>query len=100
MWKYLYSKGTYKWIDVLDELVYNYNNTKHNGILMKPKDVNKSNENEVWTTLYDHLYAELPLLIFKVGDIVRIRKYKSTFTKGSEASFLLQLITHLHKTYQ
>ena len=34
MWKYFYSKGTYKWIDTLDELVYNYNNTKHSTILM------------------------------------------------------------------
>ena len=40
MWKYFYSKGTYKWIDILDDLVYNYNNTKHSVILMKPKDVN------------------------------------------------------------
>ena len=34
MWKYFYTKGTYKWIDILDELVYNYNNTKHCIILM------------------------------------------------------------------
>ena len=48
MWKYFYSKGTYDWIDVLDKLVENYNNnTKHETILMKPKDVNKTNENVV-----------------------------------------------------
>ena len=41
MWKYFYSKGTRKWTDVLDQLVYNYNNTKHGTILMKPKDVKK-----------------------------------------------------------
>ena len=29
MWKYFYSKGTYNWIDVLDKLTKNYNNTKH-----------------------------------------------------------------------
>ena len=27
MWKYFYSKGTYNWVDVLDELTKNYNNT-------------------------------------------------------------------------
>ena len=37
MWKCFYSKGSYKWIDILDQLVYNYNNTKHNTILMKTK---------------------------------------------------------------
>ena len=40
MWKYFYSK-TYKWIDIVDELVYNYNNTKHSTILMKLNDVMK-----------------------------------------------------------
>ena len=55
MWKYFYSKGTYKWIDVLDQLLYRHNNTKHSTILMKPKDVNKKNEDQVWTTLYGHI---------------------------------------------
>ena len=44
MWKYFYSKGTYKCIDVLDELVDNYNGTKHSTILMKLKDVDKKKE--------------------------------------------------------
>ena len=47
MRKYFYSKGTYKWINVLDQLVYSYNNTKHSTILMKPKDVNKKNEDQM-----------------------------------------------------
>ena len=50
-WKYFYTRGSYGWIDVLEDLVYNYNNTKHSIILLKPKDVNKSNKNQVWTTL-------------------------------------------------
>ena len=91
MWKYFYSKGVYKWIDILDELVYNYNNTKHSTILMRPKDVNKKNEDEVWTTLFGHSYGDLPLPKFRVGDTVRISKYKSTFTKGYEANFTEEL---------
>ena len=91
MWKYFYSKGTYKWIDILDQLVYNYNNTKHSTILMKPKDVNEKNEDQVWTTLYGHLYANASLPKFKVGDTVRISKYKSAFTEGYEANFTEEL---------
>ena len=87
MRKYFYSKVTYKWIDVLYQFVYNYDNTKYSTILMKPKDVNKKNEDQVWTTLYGHLYAESPLPKFKVGDMVRISKYKSAFTKRYEANF-------------
>ena len=81
MWKYFYSKETYKWIDVLDQLVYNYNNSKHSTILMQPKDVNKKNEDEVWNILYGSYDGELPLPKYKIGDVVRISKYKSSFTK-------------------
>ena len=75
MWKYFYSKGTYKWIDILDELVYNYNDTKHSTILMKPKDVYKGgNEDEVWTTLFIHMetYHYLNL------GLMTLSKYQST----------------------
>ena len=87
MWKYFYSKGTYNWIDVLDELTKNYNNTKHSSIHMKPKDVNKTNENMVWITLYGHAMGELPLPKFRIENTVRVSKYKSIFAKGYEANF-------------
>ena len=44
MWKYFYNKGTYKWVDVLADLVHNYNNTKHGTTLKKPKAGNKRKE--------------------------------------------------------
>ena len=91
MWKYFYAKGTYKWIDVLDQLVDNYNNIKHSTILMKPKEVNKKNEAEVWTTLFGHRLGESPLPKFIVDDMVRISKYKSTVTNGYEANFTEEL---------
>ena len=93
MWKYFYSKGTYDWIDVLDELVENYNNTKHTTIHMKPKDVNRKNENEVWITLFGSGFGELPLPKFRVGDTVRVSKYKNVFKKGYEANFTEEIFT-------
>ena len=54
---------------------------------MKPKDVNKINENMVWITLYGSPMGELPLPKFRIGDTVRVSKYKSIFTKGYEANF-------------
>ena len=87
MCKCFYSKRTYKCIGVLDDLVFNYYNTKHSVILMKPKHVNKSNENQVWNTIFRPRYAEIPLPADKVGDLVRIYRYKSVFTKGYEANF-------------
>ena len=87
MEKYFYSKGTRNWIDVLDDLTKNYNNTKHSSIHMKPKDVDKTNENMVWVTLYGHVLEGLQPPKFKVGDTVRVSKYKSIFAKGYEANF-------------
>ena len=79
MWKYFYAKGTYNWVDALDGLTENYNSTKHGSILMKPKDVNKTNENLVWVTLYGLPFGKLPLQKFRVGDTVRVSRYKSIF---------------------
>ena len=93
MWKYFYSKGTYNWVDVLNDLVSNYNNTKHSSILMKPADVNKTNENQVWITLFGDDVGELPLPKFRVGDKVRVSKYKSIFSKGYEANFTEEIFT-------
>ena len=86
MGKYFYSKGTYKWVDILDELTNNYNQTKHS-ILMKPADVNKSNKDQVWLTLYGYGLGDFPLPKFRIGDMVRISKYKNIFKKGYEANF-------------
>ena len=58
---------------------------------MNPKDVNKSNENQVWNTIYRPRYAETSLPQYKVGDLVRIYRYKSVFTKGYEANFTEEL---------
>ena len=93
MWKYFYSKGTYDWVGVLDELVGNYNNTKHTTIHMKPKDVNRKNENKVWITLFGSNLGELPLPKFRVGDTVRVSKHKNVFKKGYEANFTEEIFT-------
>ena len=87
MWKYFYSKGTYSWIDVLEKLVENYNGTKHGSTLMKPADLNESNKDAVRVTLYGSALGELPLPKFRVGDTVRVSRYKSVFGKGYEANF-------------
>ena len=53
---------------------------------MKPSEVNKDNEFEVWKKLFGGPKNFKPPK-FKVGDMVRIHKYKSIFAKGYEANF-------------
>ena len=83
------SKNVY--FDVLDDIVEKYNNTYHNTIKMKPIDVKSDSFAE---------YNEEPNEKdpkFKVGDHVRISKYKNIFVKGytpnwSEEIFVVKKI--------
>ena len=71
--KHMTATGKNVYYDVLDDIVNEYNNTKHNTIKMKPKDNNKrvhiDERNEKRSR-------------FKVGDRVRISKFKNIFAKG------------------
>ena len=68
------SKNVY--IDKLDDIVNKYNNTYHSTIKMKPVDV-KSN---TYIDSSKEINDKDPK--FKIGDIVRISKYKNIFAKG------------------
>ena len=52
MFRYFTQKQTYKYVDVLPELVSSYNNTYHRTIKMTPAAVNHANEGKLWTRLY------------------------------------------------
>ena len=68
------SKNVY--IDKLDDLVSDYNNLYHRTIQMKPVDV----KDNTYIDLKKEVNDKDP--IFKVGDHVRISKYKTIFAKG------------------
>ncbi|XP_065664716.1 uncharacterized protein LOC136086349 [Hydra vulgaris] len=52
MFKYFSANSTKKYIDVLDEMVNKYNNTKHSIIKRTPAEASdKKNENIVWLNL-------------------------------------------------
>jgi hypothetical protein len=94
--KYMTSNNTLKYIDVIDDLVYNYNNSIHSTIKMKPidkfkvkepihinldEDVNEKNE----TNEND---------ILNIGDNVRSIKKRKTFDKWG---FVPQYSIKLHQ---
>ena len=83
MFKYFTANNTYNYIDALDKMVRNYNNTIHNSIKMKPKDaVNSKNTIKVYNALYGDYKVIYPFFKFDIGDKVRISKKKRTFEKG------------------
>ena len=68
------SKNVY--IDKLDDIVDEYNNTYHRTIKMKPIDV----KDNTYIDLEKKVNNEDPK--FKIGDSVRSSKYKNIFVKG------------------
>lgn len=96
MYKYFSLKGDYKWLgQPLETTLKIYNNTKHRTIKLKPKDVNKSNELLVLHNIIKknkHVPVQ-PKPKFKIGDNVRISKYKHSFEKGYTPNWSTELFT-------
>ena len=76
IYKHMTTVGKNVCFDVLDDIVKKYNNTLHSSIKMKPENVTDSS----FVAYSETSNKKDPK--FKVGDHVRISKYKNSFTKG------------------
>ena len=75
-YKYMTSLSKIVYIDKLDDIVKEYNNTYHTLIKMKPVDVKDNTYIDFKKEINDKNRKS------KVGDHVRISKYNNIFTKG------------------
>ena len=92
MWKQFTIQGSYKWVNILDDLVTSYNDSKHRTIKMKPTEVNKENEQTLLETVYkDTSKPKTPK--YHVGDKVRISKVKKKFEKGYTPNWTTEIFT-------
>jgi len=80
MWKMFTLNGNYKWIDLLLRLMSNYNARKHRTIGMRPVDVTPAIAERLLATVYSAIKIADPAN-FKMGDSVRVNKYKMIFEK-------------------
>jgi transposase InsO family protein len=76
MWKRFTAKNTRNWVDMLDDLLINYNNTVHSTIKMTPSEASKRKVASRSNVTID---AEAK---FEVGDRVRVSRIKGLFEKG------------------
>ena len=76
LYKHMTASGKNVYYNVLDDAVNKYNNTKDSSIKMKPIDLRDDNKR-----LYIDEHNEKDSR-FKVGDRVRISKFKNIFAKG------------------
>jgi len=82
MWKRFTADNTRNWINMLDKLMNNYNNTVHSTIKMTPVEASQpENKNKV---LNNHGFQNDRQLKpkFEAGDRVRISRTKAVFEKG------------------
>ena len=91
IYKYMTSMSKNVYIDKLDDIVDEYNNTYHATIKMKPIDV----KDNTYINTSKEINNKDPK--FKVGDYIRISKYKNIFAKGympnwSEEVFVIKKV--------
>ena len=91
IYEYMTSILKYVYINQLDDIVKKYNNTYHTSIKMKPIDIKYN----TYIGFKKEVNDKNPK--FKVGDHVRISKYKNIFAKGympnwSEEIFIIKKI--------
>ena len=94
IYKYMTSISKNVYIEKLDDIVNKYNNTYHRAIKREPADV-KDNTYIESMELHSNKEVNDKDPKFKVGDHVRISKYKNIFAKGytpdwSEEVFIIK----------
>ena len=85
LYKHKTATGKNVYYDVLDGVVTEYNNTKHNSIKIKPKDVKNDTTKSSAIARNNRVYIDehnKKSARYNVGDRVRIPKFKNIFAKG------------------
>ena len=81
--KYMTMHNTTTYIDVLQKIVYNYNNTYHSGIKKIPAEVENEDKDVIKLTNQKYNKAKLEEVKFNVNDIVRCVINLKAFEKKS-----------------
>ncbi|KAL3093266.1 hypothetical protein niasHS_005161 [Heterodera schachtii] len=94
LYRYFTERNTYTWIDVVQDIVRAINCSPNSSIGMRPADVNFKNAEALRQKLHnaaENVVRRQPR--YRVGDRVRIEKYKHVFQKGYLPRFTNELFT-------
>jgi len=108
LWTWMYHNNTEKWLDVLPDLLENYNNSEHSSIKTTPREASKpEKENQVRDNLYGegnrldnkkhkvYDYSSSSIVLkddsHKVNSLVRISKRAGPFMKAYRPQWKLEL---------
>ncbi len=82
--KYFTAYNTYKWIDVIDDILDNYNNSYHSSIKTSPNDISLKQVERNYTDNIIHNAEVRSKMKIKIGDYVRTLNSKTIFDKEGE----------------
>ena len=92
MWKFFSHRNTYRCVDVLDDMIYSYNNTFHRTIGQTPFSIKKENVDNIRIRVYGDSSVRSRVNL-KVGDKVRISKTRQVFDKGYLLNWTKEIFT-------
>ena len=106
MYRMFTERNSLKWVDMLEDLVSDYNNTTHRTTQMKPAYVNEKNQYKVLHRIQEQQQKKKRKNALKsgqryrIGDIVRVSRAKSSFAKGYTPNWTEELfkVSEVHKT--
>ena len=98
IWRYFTEHNTKKWIDVLQDIVSNYNNTYHMTIKMAPNQVTWDNRKIVFKNSFPKIKDRIKCRL-KLNSRVRIRLNKNLFDKGFTINWTKEIYT-IYKVLQ
>lgn len=82
MWRKFTEQGTFKWVNILPQIIREYNHTVHSTIGVKPIDVTRDNELQILREIIRRRKKIKLKQKFFVGDKVRISRIPRQFVKG------------------
>ena len=90
--RYFTEHNTKNWIDILDQMTTNYNNTEHRSIGMPPVNVSYENRAAVFQKLYPNRQLKIKCKL-NHGDRVRVALKKNIFSKGYKINWSDEIYT-------
>jgi len=97
LFKYMYDRQTYRYVDILQNVISSYNNTPHSSIKMRPSEVTEDNDLDLYMRVYmpyvNKTARQQPHFSFRVGDTVRISYGKEKFSRSYQEQFSEELFT-------
>jgi hypothetical protein len=107
MWRHFTATKSKIYHDVFDKFFISYNSSYHSSIKMSPNQVNKSNSDKVFFNIYGYDINEGDYdfnvkINFKVGEFVRISRYKHVFSKGYDPNWTNEVfeVIEINLNYQ